>query len=544
MRRFFRDSFWGRVVYHLSKHKYFYHKEEDPNYVVPEFYYKDMKATETSGFQRSNEAENELDKDNETLTLSDDGRIIVGWDGEDDPERPVNWPLWQKSIFILQICTLTTTVYMASAIYTPGVEIIMAELGISRVKATLPLTMFVIGYGLGPMVLSPMSENAIFGRTSIYIVTLFLFFILQIPISLVNDLAALSVLRFISGVFASPALATGGASMGDITNIPYMPVTIALWSISAVCGPSLGPFFGSILIVKRNWHWSFWLVCMTSGIAFLVLGFCLPETYEKTLLARKAKRLRSLTGNPGITSQGELENEGLTFRELAEETLWRPIEIIIFEPVVLLINLYIALVYSILYLWFEAFPIVFLEIYKFDLIPMGITFISVIVGVLLGAVVYITQIYRLFTLPYLRNEEIFPEVFIPPMIVGAISMPIGIFIFGWTASSSLHWIGPLIGSAVYSVGAFIIFQTGFNYLGASFPNYLASVFAGNDLFRSLIAGCFPLFGSALFKNLSTEKFPVAYGSTILGCISALMILIPILFYVNGPKLRARSKYAN
>ena len=88
---------------------------------------------------------------------------------------------------------------MGSAVYTPGIEELMHDFGIGRVVATLPLTLFVIGYGVGPLVFSPMSENAIFGRTSIYIITLFLFVILQIPTALVNNIAGLCILRFLFG---------------------------------------------------------------------------------------------------------------------------------------------------------------------------------------------------------------------------------------------------------------------------------------------------------------------------------------------------------
>lgn len=109
---------------------------------------------------------------------------------------------------------------MGSAIYTPGIDEIMEQFNISQTVATLPLSLFVIAYGIGPMVFSPMSENAIFGRTSIYVVSLFIFFILQIPTALVNNIAGLCILRFLGGIFASPCLATGAASVGDVISLP------------------------------------------------------------------------------------------------------------------------------------------------------------------------------------------------------------------------------------------------------------------------------------------------------------------------------------
>lgn len=546
--RFLRDSFVGRTIYHLSKHKYFSHKEESPDYIVPEKYlpeFKQVPKSESTQGDFNKDKESDLENASNSTINDNDDKIIVTWDGDDDPENPLNWPFYQKAFFIFQISFLTTSVYMGSAVYTPGIEELMHDLNVGRVVATLPLTLFVLGYGLGPMLFSPMSENAIFGRTSIYIVTLGIFVILQIPTALVKNIAGLCILRFLGGFFASPCLATGGASVTDVVNFWNAPIGISVWSLGAVCGPSLGPFFGSILTVKGGWRWTFWFMCIISGFSFVMLSFTLPESFSKTLLRRKAQRLRAVTGNDKITSDGEIENSKMTTHELVVDTLWRPFEITFMEPVVLLIDIYIAMVYSILYLFFEVFPIYFVGVKGFTLVELGTAYFSVFTGVLVACSVYLPVIKRLFTDRILNKQDVFPEVFIPLAIVGGCLLTGGLFIFGWSATRTTHWVGPLFGAATTSSGAFIIFQTLFNYMGASFqPIYIASVFASNDLFRSTIASVFPLFGAPLFNNLATPNYPVGWGSSVLGFITLLMIAIPVLFYLNGPALRARSKYAN
>ncbi|CAN3377005.1 hypothetical protein DIURU_002010 [Diutina rugosa] len=546
--QFVRDSFFGRSVYHLSQHKYFSYKEEQSEYEVERKYLTHEYAPSKASV--SNEATNIVDDSSDSSgsgekTLTTQSSVImVTWDGDDDPENPRNWSVLQKAFFVIQIAILTMSVYMASAIYTPGYDQIMAQFNVGSVVATLPLTLFVIGYGVGPMWFSPMSENSRFGRTSIYIVTLFIFFILQIPTALVNNIAGLCILRFIAGIFASPALATGGASVSDVLQLPWMPVGLATWAMGAVAGPSLGALIGSALIVAGGWRWTFWFMAILSGAAFVLLTFTLPESYEKTLLARKAKRLRAVTQNPNIKSAGEIENEELTTHQLLVDTLWRPIEITVLEPVVLAVNLYISLVYAIMYLWFEAFPMVFIEVFHFKLVPMGTTFVAIITGIILAAIVYVFIIYHQFTKKMLAGGMVKPEVFMPLAIAGSVLMPIGVFIFGWTAAPDLHWMGPIVGAATFASGAFMIFQTLFNFLGASFaPEYLASVFASNDFARSTIAGVFPLFARPLFVNLKTQRFLVGWGSSILGFICVAMIAIPVTFLLIGPKLRARSKYA-
>lgn len=77
--------------------------------------------------------------------------LLVAWD-PDDPHNPRNWSLPKKFFVTFQICLLTTSVYIGSAIYTAGLEGVQAQFHISPVKALLGLTLFVIGYALGPMV--------------------------------------------------------------------------------------------------------------------------------------------------------------------------------------------------------------------------------------------------------------------------------------------------------------------------------------------------------------------------------------------------------
>lgn len=545
---FLRDSFWGRTIYHLSSHKYFGYKEESKDYIVPEKYLSDLPKRETVVLDTpdsliKNDDGNKEEASEEEKSQSSDV-IIVDWDGDDDPENPYNWALKYKIIFTMQIAFLTTSVYLGSAIYTPAIEQIKEELGVSQTVAMLPLTLFVVGYGIGPMVFSPLSENAIFGRSSIYITTLFIFAILQIPTALVKNIAGLCILRFLAGFFASPCLATGGASVADVLPVPYIPVGIAAWAIGATMGPSLGPLIGAAVSVGGTWRWTFGFMGVISGFSFFLNGFLMPETYSKALLRRKAQRLRALTGNDKIKSEGEIENDKLTRNQFIVDTLWRPFQISIVEPVVLLINVYIALVYSIMYLWFEAFPIVFYNTYHFTLVTMGVAYVSLMVGIVLGALFYIVVIRKMFTIPMLNGQPITAEVFIPMAIVGSVTMPVGIFIFSWTSTASVHWIAPMIGAALFASGAFLIFQTLFNYMSMSFsPIYLASVFASNCLWRSVIAAVFPLFGVSLFENTGSQKYPVGWGSSILGFITLAMIAIPVLFYLNGPKLRARSKYA-
>jgi DHA1 family multidrug resistance protein-like MFS transporter len=166
---------------------------------------------------------------------------IVDWYGPDDSENPQNWSTGKKVWVTFEICLLTFSVYIGSAIYTAGIEDVSAVFGVSRVAATLGLTLFVVGYGVGPMLWSPMSEVPQIGRGPIYIGTLALFVVLQVPTALATNFGMLLAFRFLTGFIGSPSLATGGASIGDMYSPAKRTYGIAVWGVGAVCGPVMGP---------------------------------------------------------------------------------------------------------------------------------------------------------------------------------------------------------------------------------------------------------------------------------------------------------------
>lgn len=145
-----------------------------------------------------------------------------------------------------------------------------------------------------------------------------------------------------------------------------------------------------------------------------------------------------------------------------------------------------------------------------------------------------------------NDGKLDPEIWLEPAIVGAWFLPLAIFAFGWTSTASIHWMAPVIASGLFSFGTFSIFSSGLNYLADAYPLYIASTFAANDAFRGCIGAALPLVARAIFNNLQANgpsAFPVAWGCTLIGCISLLLAPIPILLHIYGARLRKMSKYA-
>lgn len=469
---------------------------------------------------------------------------MVSWYGPNDPENPQNWSTLKKFFVTFELCLLTTSVYIGSSIYSAGTESVVATFGVSEVAATLGLTLFVAGYGTGPMIFSPMSEIPQIGRNPVYLVTLLIFVVFQVPTALASNFGMLLAFRFLTGFFGSPVLATGGASLADIYSPKKRAYAMSVWGISAICGPTLGPLIGGFAVeyggtngtISAPWTWPIWELMWLSAFCLVFLFFLLPETSANNILVRRTRRLRKITGDDKLICEPELMAESMTPKAIVMMALVRPFTLNFTEPMVFLLNLYIALVYGLLYIWFESFVIVFVNIYGFGVAFEGLAFLGILVGALVIIPPFFYYLYKYLEPQFDENGELQPEKRLIPCFVGAFCIPISLFWFGWSARPNVHWIVPIIGSGWFSIGTFLLFNSVLNYLPDAYPEHAASVLAGNDLFRSSFGAGFPIFAAGMYHQLG-----VAWASSTLAFISIAFIPIPFVLYKYGPTLR--NKYS-
>ncbi|KAJ7286873.1 major facilitator superfamily domain-containing protein [Mycena rebaudengoi] len=558
-----RDSTVGQIINYISGGRFLPYPEQRPGYVVPRRFLlpsserKNLDAVASdattlcgdmqASTPNKRDSASTLAEDVESLKQVDHftplpDPYLVGWDGDSDPENPRNWSFAKRAFVAFSISFLTFSIYIGSAIYTSSIPGLMSEFNVSLTTATLGLTLYVLAYGIGPMFLSPLQELPAFGRNPVYMATLFLFVIFQIPIVTASNMNTVLAMRFMTGFFGSPALATGGASMGDIFPAHQFAYVLGIWALGAVAGPITGPVIGGFAAQAKGWRWPMMELLWITSFAVVFLSLFLPETYGPTILLKRAQRLRKLTGNPELRTETERSEESKSAKEVVYEALVRPF-VLAKEPALAFANIYLGFVYAIFYLWFEAFPIVFNGIYHFDEGVGGLPFLAFIVSGGLTYTVYcLYQKYHIaprYARAAAANVEVAPEIRLEIGLMASIFIPTSVLIFGFGSKASIHWIVPVIGAALYLPGIFLNFQSILVYITSAYPAYGASVLAGNDFFRSAIASVFPLFGRAFFTNLGLGP-----GSALLAGISFLLMPVFWLLLKYGHVLRQRSKYAH
>ncbi|KIX08897.1 uncharacterized protein Z518_03554 [Rhinocladiella mackenziei CBS 650.93] len=527
MAQLIRDSFFGRFLRYASRGKWLPFEEEKNPLLLKQFSIKTLP-------EKSSQLAN-----NETKAEEGDDIQLVGWYCPDDSENPLNWANSTKIAVTFQLCFLTFAVYVGSSIYTAGIVGVMKEFKIGMVVALTGLTVFVLGCGLGPMTLAPLSEVPSIGRNSVYIFSLALFVILQIPTALSTHIGMLIIFRFITGVLGSPVLATGGASIAEMYPPQKRALAIGIWGLAALGGPVLGPPIGGFAAQAYGWRWTLWALMIIAGFALIMLVLFLPETSSKNILYRRAQRLRKMTNNDKLKTQAEIAFQHVTVGKIAQITVIQPWILTFQEPLVFLLHMWVALIFGLLFIWFESFPLVFEGIYGFNLGQTGLAFMGLLVGALCAVPPFVWYDRAFQQKQFNEHGQIIkPEMRLPPAMVGAFCLPICLFWFGWSTRPDIHWIMPLVGTGFFSIGALLVLNAVLTYLPDAYPSEMASVMAGNAFIRFSSGAACPLFAPAMYHNLGIE-----WASSLLAFLGVLFVPIPFAFYIYGEKLRQMSKRA-
>lgn len=171
---------------------------------------------------------------------------IVDWDGPNDPHNPRNWPTRAKIFNLLLVILLTLMTPLASSMFAPGVPEVLQDFRTgSTTLAEFVVSIYILGFAIGPLLISPMSE--MYGRIPVYIVCNILFEIFTIACAVSSSLNQLIVFRFFAGCFGVCPVTLGGASISDLMDQDKRGVAMSLFGMGPLLGPVVCAFSGALL---------------------------------------------------------------------------------------------------------------------------------------------------------------------------------------------------------------------------------------------------------------------------------------------------------
>ncbi|ROW03473.1 hypothetical protein VSDG_01519 [Cytospora chrysosperma] len=451
-----------------------------------------------------------------------------------DPENPKNWSKLYKWYITMVVAVTCFVVALASSIVTADLIGVEETFGVSEEVALLTITVFVIGFGVGPVVFAPLSE--IYGRRIIYTSTLLVAVVFIIPCAVAKNIGTLIVCRAIGGIAFSAPMTLVGGTLADMWRNEERGVPMAAFSAAPFIGPAIGPLIGGYLSDAAGWRWLYWIQLIFAFVVWVLISFTVPETYAPTILGRRAKKMRKETGNDEHVTEADLDVRPLSERLVI--FLVRPLQLLFGELIVFLISLYMSVLYGLLYMFFVAFPIVYQEGKGWSAGSTGLMFIPLALGVIASA-----ACSPLVNRHYLKVTKRFngsppAEYRLIPMMCSCWFIPIGLVIFAWTSYPRLHWIGPAIGGFPVGFGFIFLYNAANNYLVDSYQHQAASALAAKTFLRSFWGASVVLFTEQMYAGCGYQ-----WASMILFFMALACCGIPFLFWIYGAKIREKSKYA-
>ncbi|CAD0016255.1 unnamed protein product [Aureobasidium pullulans] len=389
---------------------------------------------------------------------------VVEFDGPNDPMHAQNWPFKKKLPVAASLGFVTLTAAFGSSIFSSATGAVASEYNVSREVGILGISLYVLGFATGPI--------------------------------------------FFGGFMGACPLTVVGAVFADMFNNAQRGVAVTVFSIAVFSGPLLAPFIGGFITTSYlGWRWCEYITAIMGFTGLALLIFLLEETYPPVILVNKAAELRRRTKNWGIhAKQEEIE---INLRELVEKNLGRPMRMLFTEPIVLLLSIYMAFVYGLLYLFLTFYPIVFQQVHGMSPGVGGLPYFGMILGEVFAGVYIVIDVPSYNRKLKANNNIPIPEWRLPPVIIGGVLF-----------------------------GIMSIFLQCLNYLIDSYLMFAASAIAANTFLRSLCGAGFPLFATYMIEGMGIQ-----WAGTLLGLFAFCLVPLPIWFYLRGAQIRSKSSFA-
>jgi len=258
----------------------------------------------------------------------------------------------------------------------------------------------------------------------------------------------------------------------------------------------------------------------------------LRESYRPILLDRRVKRLRKETGNPDLYSALPHPGSGV---EAVKKSLSRPFFLLTTSPIVFLPAFGLAVIYGLMILMISTLAVVFQDRYGFSVGSSGLAYLGFGVGLIAGLIAFAFTSDRAYESLVARTGGApKPEMRLAPITIGSPLACIGLIVYGWGIQEEVHWMLPLVGSAIFATAIIAFIMPVTTYLIEVFRQLAAGPVGASAVLRSVVGGVLPLCANSLYNQLG-----LGWGNTLLAFIALVFTPLPWLFYRNGEELRRR-----
>ncbi|KAL4962070.1 major facilitator superfamily domain-containing protein [Aspergillus stella-maris] len=451
------------------------------------------------------------------------------------------WPRWKKWGYLCAVAFVQVSMNFNTSVFPNAVKPLSEAFQISEQHARTGQMAYLVTYSIGCELWAPWSEE--FGRWPILQLSMFLINIWQIPCAVAPNWGTIVVCRALGGLSTAGGSVTLGL-IADIYEKETQQFPLAFIVLSSCIGTSIGGVIGGPIQRFLSWEWFFWIQLIFGGVTQAIIFF-MPESRSTIIMDKEAKRMRKSGEDPNVYGPNELKKPRVSAKEALH--IWiRPFHMLLTEPIVFCLSLLSGFSDALIFTFLESFAIVYEQGWGFGVLGQAWAVIPINLAYVITYFSYFPWFWRDAQLrKRIDDDDMAPERRLKWLLWLAPLEPIGLFGFAWTSfgkERGIPWIASMIFSTCVGIANYAIYLSSVDYMVAAYGVYSASATGGNAFARDLLAGISAMYATPMYTNIG-DKWHVEYASTILACLSCLVVAPIYVFYWKGPQIRANSKFA-
>lgn len=164
----------------------------------------------------------------------------------------------------------------ATDIYIPSMPSMGSELKITSLQVQLPLTAFLISYGVAQLFIGAFLDT--FGRYKLGLTALFVFTVASITIANTDNIYLIYIMRVVHGLTVATIVVAKRAYFVDVYKGEQLKSYLSIFTIIWSVGPIVAPFIGGYLQAAFRWHSNFYFLAGMAGIIGILEALFIRET--------------------------------------------------------------------------------------------------------------------------------------------------------------------------------------------------------------------------------------------------------------------------
>ncbi|KAI5364490.1 putative major facilitator superfamily, MFS transporter superfamily [Septoria linicola] len=222
-----------------------------------------------------------------------DGKFVLEPQPDDSLNDPLNWATWRRDAALLSLGFYCMLGGGMTPILAAGFHDVAEEYNVSEPQVALTTGLYMMGLGLGSVVLSPTA--ILYGKRPVYLVAALCFVLSSIWCALSPNFASLVCARIFQGFAVSSVECLPSATVAEIYFLHEKAYRLGIYTLLLLGGKNLVPLVSAAVIQSLGWRWVFWVVAIIVGFAWILLLVFVPETvWDRTPVPHKQKhRLES-----------------------------------------------------------------------------------------------------------------------------------------------------------------------------------------------------------------------------------------------------------